>query len=229
MVNRAILALLLGLCCSIANALPMLTPSMKCSACEVTAREIFNQYNKYSKNDKFAGTEVEMATVLDDACKGIARKYAVAQEQFGAHLKVFADVNSNYDMQNVEAPDFYSKKDEAQYVGATVKLEETCEELVGQFEDHIVDLVKDRADENNLRKFMCLEQTDVCTADALKKYKKKEGKRRRKWRAKQQGTKTKEKLAEELQKDLEEELGKKPPEPEKRDDPLLELPNADEM
>jgi hypothetical protein len=178
-----------------------LTPAMECSACEVTAREIYKQYNARSKNDKYAGTEVEIADVLDEACKTVGQTYAVAQEAFGAHLKVFADSRSKYDMQNVEVPDFFDAKDEDQYRGATLRLAHRCSELIEVYEDDIVDHIKRRATEDELRKFMCLEKRDVCSDKVLKPYRAKESAKRKKWKRKTNKEKAEAKLKAELEKE----------------------------
>src|SRR4051794_30233666 len=87
----------------VSNALglssPGLTPSLDCSACEVTAREIYYGYRNRSTTDRYHGSELEVIEVLETACKTL-NKYILAQESFGAHLKVFADPTVKFDIQN---------------------------------------------------------------------------------------------------------------------------------
>jgi len=178
-------------------ASPGLTPGLDCSACEVTAREIFYGSSQRSKNDKFAGTEVELIEILEDACVRL-NKYSLAQESFGAHVKVFADYKVKFDVQNVERVEFYSKKEEDRYQGAIWRLVKRCEEYVGKFEDELTELVRQKAEEADIRKFMCLEKTDVCKDEHLKPYKDLEARRRRKWKRKMGRKRLQDKLASEV-------------------------------
>lgn len=174
-----------------------LTPSLDCSACEVTAREIYYGYQEKSPNDKFRGTELELIEVMEEACSRL-NKYSLAQESFGSHLKVFADYKVKYDVQNVEPVQFYSKKEEERYNGVIWRLVKRCEEYVGKFEDAIIEFVRKKAEETELRKFMCLEQTDVCKDEKMKPYRELEKRRRKKWKRKQGFKKMKEKLEKEV-------------------------------
>lgn len=159
----------------------VLSPSMICSACEITAREIYRGYNTTSANGKFVGTEIELAEILDAACTRVGR-YRLAQEAFGAHMKVFADPTEKYDVQNIEKPEYYSPGDKEAYESAMPRLYGKCLEFVGLVEDDVSTYVKDRVDEKMLREHMCLDVTNVCTPEALAEYKARESRRRRKWK-----------------------------------------------
>jgi hypothetical protein len=171
--------------------------SLECSACEVTAREIYYGYVNRSKNDKFHGTELEMIEVLEAACRRLY-KYRMSQEAFGAHLKVFADPVVRYDVQNVEPVDYYSKKEEEALQGAVGQLVLRCQHYVGRFEDELLELITRRAPENEIRRFMCLEQTDICTDERLTPYKAKQTKRRKKWKPRHQRKALMDKWADEV-------------------------------
>eukprot|EP01084_Bolivina_argentea_P186880 322026_1 len=101
-------------------------------------------------------------------------------------------------MSNVEAPEFFSDKDAARYKGAHVKLFHFCQELVGEFEDLIVQHIQERSEERTVREMLCTKQTDVCTEPRLAKYKKKEGAKRKRWKRKHKGQQSAEKLEKEL-------------------------------
>ena len=160
-----------------------LPPSLECSACEVTAREIYYGYVNRSKHDKYAGTELEFIEVLEGACRRLG-KYILAQEAFGAHLKVFADPTVKYDIQNIEKVQFYSKKEHRKLQGAILQLVLRCQHYTGEFEDELGELITKRAPEMDVRKFMCLERTDRCSDDRLAPYKAKQSIRRKKWKKK---------------------------------------------
>jgi hypothetical protein len=174
--------------------------SLECSACEVTAREIFYGYQNRSKNDKFAGTELEVIEVLEGACKRLG-KYRLSQEAFGAHVKVFSDPNVKYDIQNVEPVQIYSKKEEESLQGAIGQLVLRCQHYCGRFEDELQELIAARASEMEIRKFMCLEETDVCEDAKLAAYRVKQSVRRKKWKKKTQRAKLESKWAQEVNAD----------------------------
>lgn len=178
----------------------VLSVSLECSACEVTAREIFYGYVNRSRNEKFAGTELETIEVMETACKRLS-KYLVAQENFGAHVKVFADPTVSYDLYNVQAPEFYSKAEQDRHNSASTHLVLRCQELCGRFEDEISELIHKRAPEAELRRYMCLEATKVCEEDKLKRYREFEKERRRKHKQKSEVKKYEEKWAKELNPD----------------------------
>jgi hypothetical protein len=160
-----------------------LPPSLECSACEVTAREIYYGYVNRSKHDKYAGTELEFIEVLEGACKRL-HKYILSQEAFGAHMKVFADPTVRYDIQNIEKVQFYSRKEEHNLRGAILQLVLRCQHYTGEFEDDLGELITRRALEADVRKFMCLEMSDVCSDDRLAPYKAKQSQRRKAWKKK---------------------------------------------
>eukprot|EP00672_Neobodo_designis_P028830 CAMPEP_0174831166 /NCGR_PEP_ID=MMETSP1114-20130205/2946_1 /TAXON_ID=312471 /ORGANISM="Neobodo designis, Strain CCAP 1951/1" /LENGTH=249 /DNA_ID=CAMNT_0016064987 /DNA_START=32 /DNA_END=779 /DNA_ORIENTATION=+ len=160
-----------------------LPPSLECSACEVTAREIYYGYVNRSKHDKFAGTELEFIEVMEKACRRLG-KYILAQEAFGSHLKVYADPTVRYDIQNIEKVQFYSKKEYTNLQGAITQLVLRCQHYTGEFEDELGELITKRAPEADVRKFMCLERTDICSDDRLAPYKAKQSIRRKKWKRK---------------------------------------------
>jgi hypothetical protein len=158
-----------------------LGPSLDCSACEVTAREIYAGYQARMDYDKFAGTELELIEVFEEACSRLG-KYILAQEAFGSHLKVFADPQSKYDAQQVERAQFWSQKDQTRYQGVIFRLTQRCEEYTGLFEDEITQMVRDKAAEKELREFMCLNKTDYCQDSKLRPYKMRQKQLRRKWK-----------------------------------------------
>ncbi len=161
-----------------------LTPSLQCSACEVTCREVHAAYAKKSLTSKFHGTEVEAAYLLDGACSAIPQRYVLAQENFGARLKVFADPASAFDRQVVEPAQFYHDADEARFSNAVHRLRRFCEAFIERFyETHFENHVRDRTAEDALRRDMCLENaTRLCAAETLAPYAAIERRKRRRWK-----------------------------------------------
>lgn len=163
-----------------------LTPSLACSGCEVTVREMHAQYSRRSVHDKFFGTDVELQEVIDSACDGsrLADEYFLAQERFGARLKVFAKRDYAYDVKYAELPQFYSDLDEARYINAVHRLHIFCEAFTDKFRDsHFKHHVKARTPEAVLKMQMCYNNaTSLCGPDALEKYIEVEKRKRRRWK-----------------------------------------------
>lgn len=181
MITVCIAGLLAASIASASLVAPHLSPGLKCSACEVTAREIFRGYNISSVHDKFAGTDVQVEEVLEEACLRVGR-YRLMQEAFGSHMKVFADPTEKYDVQNVEPATYYAPGDKENYERSLVRLHSTCQDFVGSIDDLIGGFIKRRAPELEVRRFMCLERNDVCTKETLADYKARESRRRKKWK-----------------------------------------------
>lgn len=163
-----------------------LTPSLQCSACEVTVREVQNTYAKKSKLVKFYGTDVELADLLDAACEKIPSRYKLAQENFGARLKVFADPENHFDRQTTERVQFYHELDEQRYFNVINRLKRFCETFVDKFyESHFRHHVFGRTDEQTMKYDMCLNNaTQLCHADSLAPYTQIETRKRRRWKRK---------------------------------------------
>lgn len=164
-----------------------LTPSLQCSACEVTAREMAAQAARRSVHDKYFGTDVELQEVIDAACDAgaLARDYRLAQERFGARLKVFAKRNLAFDAQYTESPPlFYSEADEGRYVNAVHRLASFCQSFTDKFRDaHWKEHVRRRTAEAELKRAMCYENaTQLCAPETLAPYAAVERRKRRRWK-----------------------------------------------
>ena len=179
-----------------------LTPNLECSACEVTAREIHYGIQRRSPFGRFAGSELEMYEVLEEACESL-NKYVIGQETFGARLKIFADPDVDDDLKAYEEPEWYSRREKDLYQGATFRLVQRCEELVGRYEDELIGLLRQRAEEAVLRRFMCLTESDVCNDEILKPYREIELRRRQKW--KQKNPQRKDQIREKMMREVNDE------------------------
>ena len=182
-----------------------LTPSLQCSACEVTCREVYNSYKKKSKNVKFYGTDVELADLMESVCDRIPSIYVLRQENFGARLKVFADPRFHFDIQSTEKVEYYHELDAQRYQNSVHRLRRFCQTFVDKFYDsHFRRHVFDRSDEQTLRLDMCSHNaTKLCAQETLEPYMKIESRKRRRWKKRQsQKRLVEEKIKEELNEKL---------------------------
>jgi hypothetical protein len=143
-----------------------LTPSLKCSACEVTARELYNAYVNRSRHDKFYGTGVEYEEVTQAACDAASdSKYTLRQENFGAHLKVFADATKRFDAQSTEPADIFNAQDRARYGGAVSRLRPTCQEILARCEAIVARAIRHRESSEARVRFALCHRLPTKTAD----------------------------------------------------------------
>lgn len=175
-----------------------LSPSLECSACQVTAHELVEKYNSMPLSSKFAKTEVEVELVLEGLCSSLTPRYRLGQESFGSHLKVFCDNDLPPQKSQCEPADFYSESEEQRYLMAPGSLITRCEELLGRFDEEVAEWVIGRAPMGRVKFSLCHKLTDVCDEKRIEKYRQKEEKRRAKWTRQNRKEEIQEKLRREL-------------------------------